>query len=167
MNLRTGFRPHTKLRVDLDDIIGKRFGRITVLSRAEDIYSGGKLQRRYLCRCDCGVTFITYRGCLLKGETTSCGCVRREKASENGKTAAQRKGFDPNDIIGKRFGRLTVVELAEVRRLEYHGHNYYYYRCTCECGGEKVVYRDSLKRGITRSCGCLIRDFNQSRKKNK
>lgn len=65
-----------------------------------------------------------------------------------------------NDIIGARFGNLIVVELAGELREEYDGvnghHNKhrYLYKCKCDCGEERVVRRDSLLEGITKSCGC-------------
>ena len=54
------------------------------------------------------------------------------------------------DLRGQKFGRLTVIERAEnakdgkVRWL-----------CQCECGNEVVVSSDHLRRGNTKSCGCL------------
>lgn len=65
-----------------------------------------------------------------------------------------------NDIIGVRFGNLVVVELAGELREEYDGvrghHNKhrYLYKCKCDCGSERVVRRDPLLEGITKSCGC-------------
>ena len=51
-------------------------------------------------------------------------------------------------IIGKRFGRLVVVELDHIR----HGGTWW--RCICDCGKETVVYRGCLTSGDTISCGC-------------
>lgn len=54
------------------------------------------------------------------------------------------------DMTGMKFGRLTVIS--------FHGVNKYKsaaWLCKCECGGEKVVDGRSLRRGLTRSCGCL------------
>lgn len=45
------------------------------------------------------------------------------------------------------FGRLTVL-----RREGKNAH------CICECGVERVVLFSSLRRGNTRSCGCLARE---------
>ena len=34
--------------------------------------------------------------------------------------------------------------------------------CKCDCGNEKIVYADYLKKGITTSCGCLAhRNFKR------
>ena len=49
------------------------------------------------------------------------------------------------DLTGKRFGKLTIVE--------YLGKSYWL--CKCDCGNKKVIYGNSLKRGLSDSCGCL------------
>ena len=54
--------------------------------------------------------------------------------------------------IGKRFGRLTVVEVLKDRRA----------RCLCDCGRQVVVWRNNLKRPNTRSCGCLRKEMYES-----
>lgn len=56
------------------DLTGQKFGRLTVISRAEN-----RNQNVYWhCRCDCGAEKII-RGERLKcGETKSCGCLKRE-----------------------------------------------------------------------------------------
>ena len=55
------------------------------------------------------------------------------------------------DLLGKKFGRLTVTErsypntkLGDAMWL-----------CKCECGKERIVVGNSLRRGLTKSCGCL------------
>jgi hypothetical protein len=49
---------------------------------------------------------------------------------------------------GSRFGRLTVIEQRQK----------YSHLCECECGSRVVVKTADLKRGHTRSCGCLHAD---------
>lgn len=63
------------------------------------------------------------------------------------------------DLTGQKFGRLTVLE-----RAEYDGKNKVIrYKCVCECGEERVVFRNSLATGQTQSCGCLNRDISRER----
>ena len=52
------------------------------------------------------------------------------------------------DLIGKKFGRLTVIEFAEV------SHSLSKWRCKCDCGNITDVYRGALISGNTQSCGC-------------
>lgn len=51
---------------------------------------------------------------------------------------------------GMVFGRLTVVE-----RVGSDGNRHALWLCSCECGGEKIVVASDLKRGHTKSCGCI------------
>lgn len=54
---------------------GRRFGRLTVKHRGENI---GRVAA-YICLCECG-TLKNVRGVSLrKGDTTSCGCARSER----------------------------------------------------------------------------------------
>lgn len=62
------------------------------------------------------------------------------------------------DLNGKRFGRLTVVGISdEANSSDKHKQ----WVCRCDCGSVFAVSSNNLIRGITKSCGCLLR----SRKK--
>lgn len=57
-------------------------------------------------------------------------------------------------LPGRKFGRLTVLE--EGPRWKYPSSKpLRAYLCRCVCGREKLVTRNSLVTGHTRSCGCL------------
>lgn len=60
------------------------------------------------------------------------------------------------DLTGKRFGRLVVLRLEEMRGNK-HGTNAVWL-CRCDCGVEKVAYSMNLQRGKTTSCGCYSRE---------
>ena len=68
------------------------------------------------------------------------------------------------DLTGQKFGRLTVIRKAE-NTSEAH----IKWLCECECGNFITTRGTSLRRGITKSCGCLvgdkIREWNKSNKK--
>ena len=53
-------------------------------------------------------------------------------------------------MTGNVFGRLSVISEAE--RV---GNERPRWKCVCECGAETVVDGRELRRGNTRSCGCL------------
>lgn len=53
--------------------------------------------------------------------------------------------------VGKRYGRLMVVELGNRA-------NGYIDRALCECGTIKTVRRSDLQSSSTKSCGCLRRE---------
>lgn len=66
--------------------------------------------------------------------------------------------MNENPRIGRTFGRLTVVERVEPARGNDSNHTY---RCVCSCGNEKVTKWDNLRRGHTKSCGCLQAEWVQ------
>jgi hypothetical protein len=59
------------------------------------------------------------------------------------------------DLSGQTFGRLSVVRPAGGRGIKTT------WLCRCECGRSVVKTTDSLRRGITRSCGCLRREVTR------
>lgn len=68
------------------------------------------------------------------------------------------------EMIGKRFGRLVVIEQAETA-ISKSGKKMRRWKCLCDCGNTKVAREDNLKRGQTKSCGCLLVEcINQNRK---
>lgn len=60
----------------------------------------------------------------------------------------------PIDISGKKFGRLLAVEYFG----NFGKENRPYWRCICDCGNEAIVKKSFLMRGLTKSCGCLLRE---------
>lgn len=68
------------------------------------------------------------------------------------------------DLTGQKFGRLTVLQY-EYFKLYKNRTKHYYWRCRCECGNEKIINGISLKKGVTKSCGCLQKE--QTSNKNK
>ena len=68
----------------MDEEIGKRYGRLTVIERAENhITSNGKQYRQYLCICDCGAYSIVQGARLRSGKTKSCGCLALESRTKH------------------------------------------------------------------------------------
>ena len=59
------------------------------------------------------------------------------------------------NIIGRRFGRLLVVE-----NLNINSHGSKLHRCICDCGKTKDVPISYLKSGHTTSCGCLVKEMH-------
>lgn len=84
-----GATQNLKGRFQVEDIIGKRFGRLVVECLGERA-ACGKL--RYVCKCDCGKTRLVHRQMLLKGGTKSCGCLRSEMLAERSRTHGHTTG---------------------------------------------------------------------------
>lgn len=94
------------------------------------------------CKCECGTERDITGDNLRLGESKSCGCLQREKASEK---------FIKILPKGAEFGKLSVLNMLD----EKADNGKILYLCQCECGNIVKVLRDSLVSGNTKSCGCL------------
>ena len=56
------------------------------------------------------------------------------------------------DITGERYGRLTVISKAQIDKPRS------WWVCKCDCGSEKIVSADALRRGAIVSCGCYHKE---------
>ncbi len=121
------------------DLTGKRFGRLIVIERV------GKDKRNnalWKCLCECGNECIVTTGNLNRGSTKSCGCLQKELSS--------KRFLD--DLAGQRFGKLTVIKRAENKGREVC------WECKCDCGNIHIARANDLKKGNTKSCGCLYKN---------
>lgn len=55
------------------------------------------------------------------------------------------------DLTGKRFGKLVVL-----KRVDNNKHRQPQWECLCDCGNKTIVVGQKLRKGITKSCGCLL-----------
>lgn len=69
------------------DLTGQKFGRLTVIQRAEN--RNGKTM--WMCQCDCGNEKITQTMNLTHGDTKSCGCLQKETIKEIASTHKKSK----------------------------------------------------------------------------
>ena len=61
------------------------------------------------------------------------------------------------DLKNKKFGKLVVIE--------YFGKNKWghpQWLCQCICGNKKIILGNSLRRELTKSCGCITKQRNNS-----
>jgi hypothetical protein len=80
---------------------------------------------------------------------------RGRHASAHARGASGRRARRMGQIAqleGTKFGLLTVLRLADNR-----ADRGARWLCRCECGNNRIVFGYDLKRGNTRSCGCLRR----------
>lgn len=66
------------------NLIGLKFGRLTVTDYAGKLHSGRGLS--WVCMCDCGNTGSYLGGHLKNGHTLSCGCLSKEIFGNNTRT---------------------------------------------------------------------------------
>jgi hypothetical protein len=127
----------------LIDLTGMTFGFLNVTTKAPR--QGSHVM--WHVRCRCGVE-KTVRGEWLRfGRSKSCGCARNTF-----KKTKLEKRFG---LVNQRFGRLWVLWRAK------EGDGYsrsMMWECKCDCGKIVNVAGTSLRKGRTRSCGCLLVD---------
>jgi len=117
------------------DETGNRYGHLLVLCRGNPKRtSSGNSVVMWRCRCDCGKEIEVKGTNLRSGHSTSCGCHRDRAVKQE---------------QGKRYGKLTVVDFDKIKD------NLAYWICKCDCGNYTIVSGSDLRRGNTRSCGCI------------
>lgn len=117
------------------DIAGKRFGKLVALKPIKKRSRNGDII--WECLCDCGSIAFVVTASLIRGRTKSCKCLQKDAVVR--------------DIKGYRFGRLVVLKATNHRQS-----GCIIYKCQCDCGNITFVNGTSLRRGFTKSCGCLI-----------
>ena len=116
---------------------GVRFGRLVVLSQAEN---SGRGERRWLCRCDCGKEKNILERLLLYGGSLSCGCLRIDRHREE----------IAYDLTGQVFGDLTVLNRSEHQRKN----GGVWWACRCACSSIYECPATLLVMGRRTHCGC-------------
>ena len=115
------------------DLTNFKIGKLTVISPAPS--RNGKTY--WNCVCECGKETIVQTYSLSTGLTKSCGC-------------SQHTGNKKINLLGKKFGKLTVIEETD-RRMAHC----IVWKCLCECGGISYVNTNDLRQGKIISCGCI------------
>lgn len=113
---------------------GKKFGKLTVLRRSPNRAKSRHIQ--WECLCECGNITTVSSQHLQDGGTSSCGCAR--------------KGVNAISLTGQRFGRLVAIKPTPERT-----GNSIVWECQCDCGNSCQAAATHLRKGETRSCGCL------------
>lgn len=134
----------------LIDLTGMKFGELTVIGRSEDKQHGHGYDAWWRCVCSCGneVDMCSYD--LRRSKHPSCGCYLAKMTSMR----------CLSDMVGKRFGRLVVIGRATPV-----GEKPVKWLCQCDCGKQVSVVTYSLKKGLTKSCGCLRNEQMSQRNK--
>lgn len=125
-------------------MIGRIFGRLTVKERAPDfVQKSGRRRFCYICECVCGKSANVLGENLRSGHTTSCGCQQDEN----------RKKLRLTALEGQRYGRLLIVGDAPPY-VSPRGITLRRVRVRCDCGTELELNLNSVRSGISASCGC-------------
>lgn len=136
-------------------LIGQKFNKLTVLElhhKEKLISKNGKqngYEYFYLCECECGKKIIVNSHNLTRNRVKSCGCMK--------------KLANIKDITGEKFGRWTVIRISHTKKKCNSSSSEVYWLCQCECGTQKILSGSVLKRGISKSCGCLQKELTKKR----
>lgn len=122
------------------DLAGQRFGKLTVKNLTQERDKAGCTI--WHCKCDCGNFIDVSSNKLKRGNTRSCGCLK----DDNSKQYRQ-------SMIGKRFGKLTIVEFAGKNTVRSC-----YWNCRCDCGNYKIVLTEDLRNGRISDCGHVAKE---------
>ena len=115
---------------------GDVYGELTIL---EYLPADGTGKRKCLCRCSCGnICRVSFTN-LKTGHTRSCGCLTESRVRER-----------LIQMVGQRYGNLTVIGLSRERRRSSP-----LLACRCDCGGSCLKTRHDLVGGKAKSCGCV------------
>ena len=125
---------------DWSNEIGKKYGHLTIVEIPGYSQPGDGIVCRAICDCPDHTEVIVPIKRIVYGRKISCGCSNCV------------------DLLGQRFGRLIVIAKTDARY-----NRQVVWQCKCDCGNVAVVASDSLRRGMTRSCGCL---GDETRQKN-
>ena len=115
------------------DLTGQRFGKLTVLRRADALQDGKPAGDRWLCRCDCGGEATVLGANLVRGHTKSCGCLKE------------------NDLAGQHIGALTVLGRSD-KYAKRGKRRVRLWECRCDCGATTYKATDTLTAGVENSC---------------
>lgn len=110
------------------DLTGTTINEITILCKDEEL---SKQKGRLYWKCQC-----------------SCGRIKSIRS--DGLKKIKTCGECNKNLIGQKFGRLLVLEKGKKDKAQHQ-----YYICKCDCGNICEINSDNLRRGLTKSCGCL------------
>lgn len=137
----------------MENLTGYKFTKLTVLFPVY-VKCHSKKHPYWLCLCDCGNYIVCRVDCIKNQHIQSCGCMTIEGVYK-------KSQYIINDMIGKRFGKLVVTEFAGYK-MNANGINKAMFRCQCDCGNDDfIVSGNSLRCGLTLSCGCLTRSIGE------
>ena len=126
------------------DVSGMRFGSLVV---DHMIYKRGD-KTKVACICDCGNYIETYLTYVTSGDTTSCGCVQRRRASES----------NTKDFTGIK----SEYGVEFIRRAQQNSRGVWMWLCRCPlCGCEFMALPAKVLNGHITSCGCSKRSSRE------
>lgn len=129
------------MRANCIDETGNKYGALTVIEYTKDAKGRGA----WLCKCDCGNTKIVRGSDLRTNRVTHCS-----------KSCPCKTNAAFIDETDNQYGYLTVLYKTPFKS----NSNKTLWHCKCICGNECDILGESLRQGLTKSCGCKSKELN-------
>ena len=126
---------------------GDKYGRLTIVKEVKQ----KNKKRRFLCKCDCGNEIIVTLGNLRSGNTTSCGCKKKEnrefseehkrkisESSKGKKMSLQSRYKNMHNSLNYNVTLEWLMNFEDIDKLRFLN------RLITTCGQE-VLYEDYIK----------------------
>ncbi len=82
-------------------------------------------------------------------EPGNCRWATLQEQARNKAKTTKPQGPKRIDITGKRYGKLVALEYSHRDKFRLS-----IWKVRCDCGNEKLIAANSLRRGFAASCGC-------------
>ena len=116
--------------------IGQQYGKLKVIEYA---YTSEDRHKYWMCECECGNHEVVKATDLNTGKKIECLICQKKKHKTQ-----------YIDETGKRYGRLTVLELDTEKSSKNA-----FWKYKCDCGTLLSVEGTKLRSEHTQSCGCI------------
>ena len=135
--------------------------RLTVIGRADDYVNPhtGKRMARWICECSCSEhnKVIACGSQLRNGNTKSCGCLQREKATA--------RNLPIVDMTNWKMWEHGIPD-SKITVIQYLGRKRWLCECNCEDHTRFEALGTNVRRGSVKSCGCMRSELiSQANKK--
>lgn len=94
------------------NLMNQRFGRLTVIGRAENDHRG---RAQWRCACVCGRIVTRQSETLRRGRSRSCGCLKGGGAQDMSEQAAQARARARERYWRRKREREMVRSLASMK----------------------------------------------------
>ena len=138
----------------IDNLIGQRFGFLTVLEKDPERALGGAV--KWICQCDCG-NIVSVRGSALKDKTEnrtiSCGCYHiplgelqiKEILDKNNIPYSQQKGFT---TLPRKHFDFAIYDNQDnlLRLIEFDGEQHFIFKKDSSWWNDEENFKKTQKR---------------------
>lgn len=98
----------------MHDLTGQKFGRLTVIERAENNQNNKVMWR---CKCDCGNESLVIGSRLYTGKTKSCGCLIAESTVRR----STKHGYANSHLYKTRLNMIDRCTNPNNKKYDYYG----------------------------------------------